>query len=244
MKTFLYLALIVLISPLAARGAVGIYAPAEATNPSNNGNASLGGLNPSSRLQQVYGRDGFPFGIPPDSGFLIHVIYFRTDESSVPISGSASFSDVEFRFSTTSREPDGLSTLFSENIGPDETTVFGRGSLNLNWSQGSFVTGIPLDRPFLYNPAAGNLLLDMRNYGAGDIPSLDAFAVFGDSVSIVGNEEVNSPVGDAFTHGLATLFWVDIVPIPEPSTTALLFLVLVTLGWKFRRFHKSSSTED
>ena len=172
------------------------------------------------------------------------MLYFRTDERSLPIFGNASFSDVEFRFSTTSRQPDGLSTLFSENIGPDETTVFGRGPLNLNWSQGSFVTGIPLNQPFLYNPAAGNLLLDMRNYGSGDIPSLDAFAVLGDSVSSVSTGfGADRPTGGLATHGLATLFWVDVVPIPEPSTTALLLLGLIGLSWKSRRSFKSTSTQ-
>jgi len=41
------------------------------------------------------------------------------------------------------------------------------------------------------------------------------------------------PTGGLATHGLATLFWVDIVPIPEPSTTALLLLCALALGWKF-----------
>lgn len=167
------------------------------------------------------------------------MIYFRVDENALAF-GSARFSDVEFRLSTSSRQPDGLSALFSENIGADETTVFGRGALTLDWSRGQFTTGIQFDRPFLYNPAAGNLLLDMRNYGSGDIPSLDAFDVLGDAISIVGTERgADSQTGGLSTRGLATLFWVDIVPIPEPSTTALLLLSLIALGWNWRRAKKS-----
>lgn len=238
MKTFLCLALVLLIGPVRSIGAVGIPVPG-----GGPGNVSLGFLNPSSHLQQVYAREGFPFGIPPDTGVLISGLYFRADERALPSSGSASFSDVEFRLSTTSRQPDGLSTLFSENIGPDETTVFGRGPITLNWSQGSFITHIPFAHPFLYNPATGNLLLDVRNYGTGDMPSFDAYGVLGDSVSVVGNEQIGSPVGELFTFGLATLFWADFVPIPEPSTTALLFLGGLTLIWKFRRRCKSSTTQ-
>jgi hypothetical protein len=111
----------------------------------------------------------------------------------------------------------------------------------LNWSRSSFVTGISFDRPFLYNPAAGNLLLDMRNYGSGDIPSLDAFDLVGDPVSTVSTGlGADRPTGGISTRGLATLFWVDIVPIPEPSATALLLLGLIALGWKLLKVGRAS----
>jgi hypothetical protein len=178
-----------------------------------------------------------------DSAFLISGLYFRADERALPSPGSLFFSDLEFRLSTTMRMPDGLSTLFSENIGPDETTVFGRGSITLNWSQGAFVTHFPFERPFLYSPAAGNLLLDMRNYGAGGFPPLDAFAVEGDSVSTVGTGSgADRPMGSITTFGLATLFWVDIVPIPEPGTTTLLLLGLFAAGWKLLKAGRTSSS--
>lgn len=238
MKTLIcFVFLVAFLEPPKALGAIGIPVGGGPV-----GDSSLAGpfdTSSSSRVQQVYDRGAFPSGIPPNSGFLIHTIYFRADENARPGFGNANFTDVEVRLSTTSREPDGLSTLFSENIGADETTVFGRGALSLNWSGASFVTGIQFDRPFLYNPAAGNLLLDMRNYGPTDFPELDAFDIAGDAISIaIGRADSLSGFATS-TRALATLFWVDIVPIPEPSTTALLLLGLLALGWKWRRAKRS-----
>jgi len=76
--------------------------------------------------------------------------------------------------------------------------------------------------------------VDIQNFGPGHASVLDAFAVLGDSVSIVGNEDVNSPMGFSFTHGLATEFWVDIVQVPEPGASTLLLLGLLGVGWKLR----------
>jgi hypothetical protein len=230
MKTLVCFTLLILLEISKVFGAAhGVIVPPD-PSPGNSSLAAPFLTSTSSRLQQVYGRDGFP-PIQPTSGFLIEGIYFRVDESSSR-GFDEIFPSVQVNLSTTSRGPDGLSTLFSENIGLDETTSFGPGPLHLSGFQPGFTVGFMFDRPYFYNPAAGNLLLDVRNYGPGNASILDAFASFGDSVSIVGNENVNSPIGDIFTHGLATEFWVDIVPIPEPSTSVLLLFGLLALGWK------------
>jgi hypothetical protein len=70
--------------------------------------------------------------------------------------------------STTSRSVAGLSTTFANNIGTNNTLVFD-GTMTLatenlpgpgNTRQFDIV--YPLTTPFLYDPAAGNLLLDFR----------------------------------------------------------------------------------
>jgi hypothetical protein len=228
----------------AAFGAVGFYVPAGAGT--NDGNSSLAGpfdTSSSSRLQQVYGHGAFPT-IAPDSAFLIRQITFRGDERALPIFGSAHFPSVEVHLSTTSLNPDGISVVFNENIGADEKTVLGPGPVDLAWSAGRFATFITLDRPFFYNPVAGNLLLDIRNYGPSTFAPLDAYDLPGDSLSItIGRADATTGFS-AVTRGLATFFTLDIVPIPEPSTTALLLLSgALALGWKCRRSLRSSSTQ-
>jgi len=73
--------------------------------------------------------------------------------------------------STTTRSVAGLSATFAENIGADNTLVL---SGTLNWATGNvpgpgntlqFDMVFPFTTPFLYDPAAGNLLLDIHLSG-------------------------------------------------------------------------------
>src|SRR5207249_8841041 len=101
--------------------------------------------------------------------------------------------DIQIDLSTTSAGDDGLSTTYANNVGADDTVVFTRGALTLS----SAFTGPPdgpkdfdiiitLTTPFLYNPALGNLLLDVRNFGGGFTTVLDAVPnQTGDGVSPV-----------------------------------------------------------
>ena len=70
--------------------------------------------------------------------------------------------------STTSRSVAGLSTTFAENLGTNNTLVFDG---TLTWTTANlpgpgntrqFDIVFPLTTPFLYDPAAGNLLLDIQ----------------------------------------------------------------------------------
>ena len=168
--------------------------------------------------------------------------------------------DIQINLSTTTRQPDDLSPLFLSNLGADDTVVFARGSLSLSSAvigpyQGpkDFDVLINLQNPFIYDPAKGNLLLDVRNFQGGNLGfSLDAEATDGDGVSRVLTNGaipggVDSPVGTTAntlsTLGLVTRFTVTpaaaVVP-DEPSTFALLvmgmlaLLTSVTCGfWKF-----------
>jgi hypothetical protein len=154
--------------------------------------------------------------------------------------------DVEIRLSTTSAAPDGLSTTFAENVGADDTTVFDRGRLILSQDFGGIYIPVTLARPFLYEPTAGNLLLDVRLYSLGRTPyfpppAFDAEWTLGDSVSGVFSTNVNSPTASGMdTVGLVTRFTVE--PVPEPSIWALAAVavpVLVIYGWMRRRLRES-----
>src|SRR5713226_7983258 len=172
----------------------------------------------SQRYQQVYAASQF------GGGGLITQIVFRPDA----IAGQAFTStlpDIQIDLSTTSAADDALSSTYADNVGADDTVVFVRGPLTLS----SAFTGPPdgpkdfdiiitLTTPFFYNPALGNLLLDVRNFGGGSTTSFDAVFVTGDGVSRVYNQDVNSGTGSTDTLGLVSGF----IIVPDPGSAALL----------------------
>jgi hypothetical protein len=200
-----------------------VVVPNSATTTEGNSNNSYpfdlteAGLS-SQRYQQVYAASQF------GGGGLITQIIFRPDAFAGHAFTSA-LPDIQIDLSTTSAADDGLSTTFADNVGADDTVVFTRGQLTLS----SAFTGPPdgpkdfdiiitLTTPFLYNPALGNLLLDVRNFGGGTTTFFDAVFTTGDGVSRVYNQDVNSATGSTDTEGLVTGF----VIVPEPSSAAML----------------------
>ena len=188
--------------------------------------------NPSMRYQQVYGAS--EFGALAPGGEFITGIAFRPDAG-----GGNAFScapcivDIRIDLSTTSKAPDGLSQTFAENLGPDTTTVF-NGALSLSSADTGPLVGpkdfdivIPLAAPFFFDPAGGNLLLDVRNFSGGSTTQFDAVNATGDSVSRVQAFDVDSETGAQLAFpslGLVTQFTTSppTVGIPEPSTLVLL----------------------
>lgn len=148
----------------------------------------------SLRYQQVYGASDFS-----NVSGAISQIGFRVAAASG--SGAAFdpviLSNVTIVLSTTPAAPDGLSATFGDNTGPDATTVF-QGPLPLSSSDAvppgagaaaAFDVRVCLQTPFNYNPANGNLLLDIAI--DTDLPGGLATSYFdgentkGDSVSRV-----------------------------------------------------------
>jgi hypothetical protein len=135
------------------------------------------------RYQQVFRAADFSSFAP--GGELIVQIAFRPDANAAPgVAFSTTLSKVRIDLSTTSASPDLLSKTFSNNVGADNTIVFG-GPTGAPLTLSSNPTGpntgpkqfdvvITLTKPFLYNPAAGNLMLDIRNLGGGSTTYLDA----------------------------------------------------------------------
>ena len=114
------------------------------------------------RDQTIYSSLLFTNGL-----MLIQELRFR------PCTGSSAFTNilpsVQINLSTTPMTPSGASTTYANNLGADNTVVF-QGAASLY----SRVTGppgqakefdiiFPLTTPFLYNPVAGNLLVDLRH---------------------------------------------------------------------------------
>jgi hypothetical protein len=152
----------------------------------------------SARYQQVFAASEFSSLSGPQ---LITQIAFRPDATNAT-AFSSTISNVQINLSTTSLARGGLSTTFAANVGADDTVVFS-GSLSLS----SAFTGPPegpkdfdivinLQTPFLYDPTAGNLLLDVRNFSGETTVFFDAGD--SDTVSRAGTEAsgVNSPTAD------------------------------------------------
>jgi hypothetical protein len=155
----------------------------------------------------------------------------------------------ELRLSTTSKAPDGLSQVFSENAGSDERIVmpaaqrqFGATFVNLNPPP---FTGIfQFDTPFLYNPSQGNLLLDFRVFALGYTFPPEGFSVDfvsrpGDGVSILLAGGANPTTGVLDTSG--AIFQFGYTPVPEPSAVVLVGLGGVTIlfaGYRRRRLQQ------
>lgn len=193
----------------------------------------------SQRYQQVYAAS--QFGGLPVGGGLITQIVFRPDA----MFGSTFVStlpDIQIDLSTTSAGDDGLSSTFANNVGADNTVVFARGPLTLSSAfigpprgPKDFDIIITLTTPFFYNPALGNLLLDVRNFGRGFTTAFDAVFQTGDGVSRVLSHNVNEMTGTRDSEGLVTGF----VIVPEPSSATVLLagggILLAWLGWRRRQ---------
>ena len=154
--------------------------------------------NPGYRNQQVYDSHQFPPG-----RIQIRELQFRPD-SIYGQAFSTTIQNIQINLSTTTRSSDALSSVYAENVGPDEALVVS-GSIHVS-SSFSGATDEPKDfdivvklaQPFLYDPAAGNLLIDIRNYSGSIASLLSGSAVSGEGASRLGGN-INDPIGSPDT---------------------------------------------
>ena len=150
-----------------------------ATNDGNSFGTTPSGST-SVREMQIY--DASQFGTLSGPSFLTQFAY-RPDT----IPGPSGPRTVTLRIfaSTTSRSPTGLSPTFADNLGTNNVLVFDG---MLTWTHANlpgpgntrqFDVVFPLTTPFLYDPAAGNLLLDIQFSATGSSIRFDS--VTGDS---------------------------------------------------------------
>ncbi len=211
---------------LVARGDVVIDVPFPRDPAGNTATAfpfliKQGGLT-SMRYQQVYAASAFSALDP--GGEMITTMVFDPDNPDPNRIYGWSIPSIQISLSTTHQAVDSLSPVLALNVGADDRIIFGPTTLNYVGGIGDALV-FYLAEPFFYDPALGNLLLDVRVFdGRGDFdifePAFDAQATIGDAISCVFATDVNALVGDPFTTGLRTGF--ATVSIPEPSFHLLL----------------------
>jgi hypothetical protein len=129
--------------------------------------------------QDVFSSAYFPANGPT----TITGMRFRPDAGWTS-AATVSIPSIDFRLSATSRGPGTLSTVFSENIGPDEILVRS-GALTYSTLQNGptskpnvFDILVPFQTPFVYDPSQGHLLIDIRKMTGTTLVSGPAFPHF------------------------------------------------------------------
>ena len=159
----------------------------------------------SVRQQNIYAAS--QFGALSGPSFLTKFA-FRPDTTPGP-SGPRSWT-VRVYASTTSRSVARLNTTFAENLGTNNTLVFD-GTVVLttanlrgpgNTRQFDYV--FTLTTPFLYDPSAGNLLLDIQFEANGSAVTFDT--VLGDPT-----------LSEVFNSGSSTATFGSYLPTPKPT---------------------------
>src|SRR6266511_2655362 len=185
-----------------AQSPIAIVVPNNRASIDGTSGSTLPFANPNPiRYQQVY--DASQFSAINQGGGWIHIIFFRIDGECRNGFGT-DVASLQINLSTTSKVPDGLSSVFAENVGADDRIVFGPASVHFveGCSPGTpppaaFGMFISFTAPFYYNPNNGNLLMDIRNYSGGTDPGMnpgliDGELTTGDSVSQAVAFDVNA----------------------------------------------------
>lgn len=132
--------------------------------------------------------------------------------------------------SSTSADSNSLSSTFANNLGGDNTQVFS-GNLAQPWAFGDTLV-ITFATPFTYNPANGNLLMDVNVSGASS-PGGHVYFDATSATTVMGRvyDYGSGPVVDS-KFGLVTGFLNTATSVPEPGNLALfgLGVALLTLG--------------
>lgn len=194
----------------------------------------------SHRYQQVYLASEFAVWTEPTP---ITALAFRPDLPS----GSAfekTLADVQIELSVTSRTPATLAEAFDANVGTMPIVVVSRGPLSLSSQYtGSgedprdFDIVIPFDGAFVYDPSAGNLLLDVRLFDqGGTLPTQARFdraleATVVNRMFCFADCSVDDVTGSLQSPGgLVTRF-----TAPEPASGVEAAAILAPLAWLRRR---------
>jgi hypothetical protein len=196
-----------------------IVAPNDRATLSGN-NSIIEGFAAPSTVQQLYGSSQFTTPV------IISGLSFRADENLGGASFSAFIPRFTVRLSTFSKPTALFSASYDANKGADELVVFD-GSLSWSGSDlpgsspNSFDLRITFSQPFVYNPASGGLLMQYQSTGSGPV-SADAH--------FHGDPSIGLMVLNGGVTQITLVSRFDVVPVPEPVVTALLFAGVVFLG--------------
>jgi hypothetical protein len=229
-ETILRLAFVVGLMALPASSSVMVVSPNGNANNDGNSNNGEPFNNPiPERYQQVY--DSSQFGAIVGLHYITGIA-FRPDALNGGAFSSV-INSIQIDMSTTQKHSGftsgGLSTTFADNVGIDDAVVFsGDLSLTSSFSGGPphpFDIVIVFMNPFAYDPANGNLLMDVRTFDGSSSTVFDADFVLpgsgglntnGTSRVAGGINATNGLTDQSVRGGLVTEFM--FTDVPEPST--------------------------
>lgn len=230
-KSLLTFLTITVVATLTSKGysQLAAVSPAEFEHVEMPDTASLENF-PSYRLHQVYSAADFAHLGP--GPYTITRVDWRPDGS---ITEPLTYSSPSWvmNFSTTTKAVGDLSSTFSENIGPDETTVI-NGPVTLTTENlgpvggpKAFDYGVDFDQLFTYDPSSGNLLMDLTVVDAVGLLWLDfSFApTASTSFYWTGTLGPESPIAATTNEQVGGQFGghaIQFTVVPEPQTAFLL----------------------
>ena len=202
-----------------------VFAPNAFAAANGGSKATTAPFNNVSRYQQIYAASQFSALTSPE---LITQIAFR------PAKGQGAFTHtdthIQFDLSTTTTAVSSLSSTFAANIGLNDQVVY-NSALTFT-SAGSPASGagpfdlvVTLTTPFLYDPSAGNLVLDIRNFDSTFTGFVDGGSDPSTRLNFV-DSSTTAATGSIQNFGLSTRFTFAPAPVPEASTTVSLGLLL------------------
>ncbi|RME95044.1 MAG: hypothetical protein D6766_04300, partial [Verrucomicrobia bacterium] len=136
------------------------------------GSGAAGTLQEGGRFQFVYGAASFP-----ETPIELTALSWRRDRSAAPFTDGLALLTV--RLSSTAVEPDSLSPTFAANLGPQTVTVWEGPIVLASPAAGSpdqpapFELRVPFVTPFTYDPAEGNLLVEVVVRATTGLPLVD-----------------------------------------------------------------------
>jgi hypothetical protein len=190
--------------------------------------------------QQAYDASFFS-NLSPGGEYITEIRFRPSADRGFPAGPfSGTITDIEIRLATTAYDPESLNSIAALNPTGQSQVVWPRGSLTLSSGYLGPLRGpkefdvvIKLALPFFYDPAQGNLLMEVRNYSGNVLDASFqngvAFDAFDDSDG-TSRDGTGRAFGDilfgnlpTFVNvqrlGLATQF---ATVVPEPQTLLLL----------------------
>jgi hypothetical protein len=228
LPSVLFLLLCGVLTEQSASSATYVAPPAWLNVDGNNG---AGDLVHTVHIQTVYARSLFTNTGP----MLIQEIRYRPS-ATYGRAFTSTIPNLQLNLSTTSVNPEALSTTFANNRGPNDTLVF-QGPLTLSsrftgpaGGPKAFDMIIPLQNAFLYDPSAGNLVIEVRNFSNNQVSHLDVVGVTGDGAGRMFSVNAAATTGAADT-GSDIVQLVYTVPSSAPIITGHPQSQSVPLEW-------------